>query len=191
MTELAHRIESSKATGLDIITLGSHAYSVADQFELLTRAVVQIITTNKVTFPVHASGLLGPDAAPTPNTSTNQLNWFQLRDATRDVSEFIEMEHRVPSRVFVGADKVAPADFLVGLAEVWNFYAAHGKPPTEEAMAIGQATAILPEKHVAEDTPDLFGHWIIHKAGFQAPKLVEQARLQAWTLKPALRNITP
>jgi len=31
----------------------------------------------------------------------------------------------------------------------------------------------------------LFGGWVIHKAGFQAPKLMELARLQAWTLKPA------
>jgi hypothetical protein len=32
----------------------------------------------------------------------------------------------------------------------------------------------------------LFGDWIIHKEGFRAPKVLEQARLQAWTLKPAL-----
>jgi hypothetical protein len=41
------------------------------------------------------------------------------------------------------------------------------------------------ERHVAKDTPGLFGDWVIHKAGFRAPKLVELTRLQAWTLKPA------
>ena len=28
--------------------------------------------------------------------------------------------------------------------------------------------------------------WVIHKENFRAPKLLELARLQAWTLKPAL-----
>ena len=31
----------------------------------------------------------------------------------------------------------------------------------------------------------LFGGWVIHEEGFRAPRIVEQARLQAWTLKPA------
>ena len=54
-----------------------------------------------------------------------------------------------------------------------------------------EATRILPEQHIAKDTPQLFGDWIIHKEGFRAPKLLELARLQAWTLKPALRKEQP
>jgi hypothetical protein len=44
------------------------------------------------------------------------------------------------------------------------------------------------ERYVATDTPELFGGWVIHKAGFRAPKVMEMARLQAWTLKPAIRK---
>jgi len=39
---------------------------------------------------------------------------------------------------------------------------------------------------VAEDTPGLFGGWIVHEEGFRAPKIVALAKLQAWTLKPAI-----
>jgi hypothetical protein len=49
-------------------------------------------------------------------------------------------------------------------------------------------TEILPARHIAKDTPELFGGWIIHKEGFRAPKILEVARLQAWTLKPAIRE---
>jgi hypothetical protein len=28
--------------------------------------------------------------------------------------------------------------------------------------------------------------WVIHPEGFQAPQLLDMARLQAWTLKPAV-----
>jgi hypothetical protein len=34
----------------------------------------------------------------------------------------------------------------------------------------------------------LFGGWIIHKEGFRAPKILEVARQQTWTLKPAIRR---
>jgi hypothetical protein len=39
---------------------------------------------------------------------------------------------------------------------------------------------------VARDTPKLFGDWVIHREGFSAPKVMDIARLQAWTLKPAI-----
>jgi hypothetical protein len=58
----------------------------------------------------------------------------------------------------------------------------------EQGVELGKHLELLPARHVAEDTPDLFGGWIIHKEGFRAPKILEQARLQAWTLKPAIRG---
>ena len=41
------------------------------------------------------------------------------------------------------------------------------------------------DRYVAEDSPRLWG-WVIFPEGFHAPKIIELARLQAWTLKPAL-----
>jgi hypothetical protein len=38
---------------------------------------------------------------------------------------------------------------------------------------------------VAEDSPGLWG-WVIFPEGFHAPHIMELARLQAWTLKPAV-----
>jgi hypothetical protein len=40
------------------------------------------------------------------------------------------------------------------------------------------------EKCVATDARAVFS-WPIHPEGFSAPQLLELARLQAWTLKPA------
>ena len=50
-----------------------------------------------------------------------------------------------------------------------------------------KGTSVATERYVADDTPDLFGGWIIHPEGFRAPRIVEMAKLQAWTLKPAER----
>jgi len=58
--------------------------------------------------------------------------------------------------------------------------------PLQEGVMIGKNLELLPARRVAKDTPGLFGGWIIHKEGFRAPKILEIARLQAWTLKPAM-----
>lgn len=183
---LARRLAEGKATGVDMVCLGSRAYSVADQFELLTTAVQEMIAGHALRYPLKASGLIGPDGPPPAAGTLNQLDWFAFRDAAKDVFGFIRTERRIPARVFIGAEMVAPADFLVALARVYEFQRANGRLPQAEGVPLGQQLQLLPAQHVAEDTPELFGNWPIHKSGYQAPKLMELARLQAWTLKPAL-----
>jgi len=125
-------------------------------------------------------GLLGPDQT-CARSGLDQLSATQFRDALQDVQQFVETEHRIPSRVFIGAEAVSPADFLYALAF------AHNKPGAATgSIPLGRELALLSERYVAKDTPDLFGGWIIHKEGFRAPKILEIARLQTWTLKPAL-----
>jgi hypothetical protein len=190
LTELARRIGDRTAPGLDFQRINDRVYSVADQFELLTLAVGEVAAGRDVRFPLKVSGLLGPDAAPPPPPATAQgnLDWLTFRDALAGVEEFVQAERSVPPRVFVGAEPVAPADFLVALASAWSFYAQHSQPPVAQGVALGRTATLLPFRYVANDTTGLFGGWVIHKAGFRAPKLVELARLQAWSLKPATRQ---
>ena len=174
------------AGGIDFQVIGHHACSLSDQFEVLTRAVGALSAGEKLQFPLQTKGLLGPDSPPPSPSQRTRLAWPAFRDTTRDVLDFIETQRRVPSRVFVGANQVAPADFLIGLAAVYESYRTHGVLPLDEGVVLGNKPEVLPERHIAADTPELFGDWIIHKEGFRAPKILEQARLQAWTLKPAL-----
>jgi hypothetical protein len=46
----------------------------------------------------------------------------------------------------------------------------------------GELTA---KKYVADDSPRLWG-WVVFPDGFHAPRMMEVAKLQAWTIKPAL-----
>jgi len=183
--EIAARLVSTGSAGADFIVIENRAYSAADQFELLTRAVSQLIAGRAPAFPMKVLGLLGPDAVP-PQCERSHLNWLAFRDTTRDVLNYIQTEGRVPARVFVGSDTVAPTDYLVALARVYDSYRKNGKLPTDEGVSVPSNVELLPTRHIAEDTPGLFGGWIIHKEGFRAPKVLEVARLQAWTLKPAV-----
>jgi hypothetical protein len=186
VAELAARLCGAGAAALDFQFINRRAYSAADQFELLTVAVGALLSGGAPHWPLKATGLLGPDSAPS-KTSLSHIDWPAFRDTTLDVLSFIQTEHRVPSRVFVGAEAVAPADYLAALAAVYQAYQKSGRLPLESGVDWGKQVELRSTRNVAEDTPGLFGGWIIHKEGFRAPQLMELARLQAWTLKPALR----
>ena len=185
LREITTRLIAPGSAGADFVVVENHAYSAADQFELLTAAVSQLISGKKPAFPMKVQGLLGPDAVP-PKCDKEHLDWTAFRDTTRDVLNYIQTEHRVPARVFVGADALAPVNYLAALAATYDFYTRNGKLPTGEGVTIPCNVELLPARHIAEDTPGLFGGWIIHKEDFRAPKVLEVARLQAWTLKPAI-----
>ncbi|MFL5048440.1 MAG: hypothetical protein ACJ8EA_26710 [Xanthobacteraceae bacterium] len=169
----------------DFIRAKGKAYSLADQFELLTMAVAGLISRDKAQFPLRATGVLGPDSAPPESRSNLEIAWPAFRDATLDVREYLQTQHRIPARVFIGPDGVPPADFLGGLAFAFDSYRQHNALPSN-SIPLGANLEIVPARHVAKDTPQLFGGWVIHREGFRAPKILEVARLQAWTLKPAI-----
>ena len=113
---------------------------------------------------------------PTENYSTPRR--------TLDVEDYLLQHHRVPARVFIGPDPVAPADFLVALA---NAYPELARGNKVERVALGKDVPVLTKRRVAPSEPKLYGGWVIHRQDFVAPHLVEVTKLQAWTLKPALR----
>jgi hypothetical protein len=185
LDELAARL-TANAVGADFQVVSGRAYSIADQFEMLTLAVGGWIKGEPTRFPLRAEGLLGPDGPPPVASVIAHVDWPAFRDTTFDVLSFVRTQHRVPARVFLGADAVSPADYLVGLARVYEFRRHHDKLPTDEGVVLGKQVELLPARHVAADTPEVFG-WVIHKPGFRGSNLLGVARLQTWTLKPAIR----
>jgi hypothetical protein len=188
VSDLAQRIADSGTNGLDYQVVRGQAFSVADQFEALTIAVTGLIEKKMGKSPIVSKGLFGPDNPPPSSSTEREITWAAFRDATLDLRDFIQIHGRVPTRVFIGADAVPPADFLVALASVYDGYRKNGRLPIGQSVTLGSNIVLRPERHIAKDTPNLFGGWIIHKENFRAPKILEVARLQAWTLKPALRK---
>jgi hypothetical protein len=184
---LAMKLSDEKATGVDYQLLTGKAVSPADQFELLAGVVGDLIDGKTAKYPLAARGVLGPDAAPpAAGEGGRTITWPAFRDAVLDVRDYLCTQGRVPARVFIGADSVTPADFLGGLAAAYCRHHESGKLPVD-GVRLGKNLAVLPERHVAKDPAGLFG-WVIHKPGFRPVKILEVARLQAWTLKPALRS---
>ena len=70
------------------------------------------------------------------------------------------------------------------LAGAFVAVAASGAAPTQVERRTGRFTA---DQYVAADSPKLWW-WAIFSPGFHAREIMALARLQAWTLKPALLN---
>jgi hypothetical protein len=189
LREIAAKLVLESDRGVDFQVSHGKAFSVADQFELLTGTLSAIIGGSQPHFPLTSHTVFGPDQGP-PTVQTGmpaEIPWPAFRAAVLDAHNYLQTEGRVPARIFIGAQALPPADFLTGLASVFLGYCQNGKLPETEGVKIKHGLEMLPARHVAEDTPGLFGGWVIHPAGFRAPKILEVARWQAWTLKPALR----
>jgi hypothetical protein len=188
VSSIAAQLTAGTNSGVDYLVVGKRSYSPADQFELLTSAVMNLIANKAISPTSTALGLLGPDSDPPTHNNRTRLDWPAFQTATADVANYINVEHRIPSRVFIGPDPIAPAVFLAGMAQVFTYYQQHKSLPVETGVHLPESVELMTTRHIAEDTPGLFGGWIIHKENFRAPKVMQMARLQAWTLKPAIRT---
>ncbi len=174
--EIAQKLAADDSKGIDFVVMGNKSFSPADQFEIL-------LWGDEKKAP---QGLLGPDGAgPAAGGFDGKVPWAAFAEAMRDVKDFVGKEKRVPARIFIGAEVVRPEDFMVGMARAYLERKKSGQWPGEVLM--GKNVELLTAQRVAKDTPGIFGGWVIHKEGFRAPKILEVARWQAWTLKPAMK----
>jgi hypothetical protein len=99
---------------------------------------------------------------------------FVFDASLQDVRSFIETNLYLPSEVFVGARTLSLADFAATLAN-------HLLSPGEIRVKQGKLGF---EQYFSTDARASF-RWPIHPEGFAPEELLEMARLQGWTLKPA------
>jgi hypothetical protein len=98
------------------------------------------------------------------------------------VSGYLTKHGRVPGSVWLGSVPVPPEAYLAALGRV-AVDLIDGKP-LPAAVEIKPATLKAAE-YVSADDPRLWG-WVIFPPNFRAPTLMELAKWQAWTLKPAV-----
>jgi hypothetical protein len=130
-------------------------------------------------FTVYGPGLPSPEL-----TEPVDVPWSQFERSVEHLHAFIQHNHQIPSAVWLGSKPVPPEAFLVAMAKIIGEHKKRGALPERVTVAPARlATA----KYVAADSPELWS-WPIFPPGFHSEHLVELARLQAWTLKPAKRN---
>jgi hypothetical protein len=165
--------------------LGEVTVSAADIFALLNDAMNLYLEKGEWPASVKLATLYGPARPFTPAAGRDRstsFTWQAFAAAVRETATFCRTHKRMPDEIWIGVDSLSPQDYLATLAAVIEEVDAIGKKPTQVRVREGRFTT---DKYVAEDSTRLWG-WVIFPEGFHAPRIVELARLQAWTLKPAL-----
>lgn len=168
----------------------SFSLSAADAFALLSESLSAYLEKpekGELPAAVKLIALDGPARSyrqPAGSAKPDSFTWEAFADAVRKTAAFCRAHNRMPSEIWFGVETLSPQDYLVTLAAVIEEVAASGKKPERVKVLRGNFTT---DKYAATDSPKLW-NWPIHPENFQAPKIMELARLQAWTLKPTVRQ---
>jgi hypothetical protein len=162
-----------------------YSLSASDVFSVLTSAMIGLGGRNELPEDLKVTRLDGPGRTYVPSTGGTHASSFRRSafvQAVRDAAEFARTTGRIPDEIWVGTENLSPADYLATIGQAVEDAITTGKLPADIVRRSGHFTA---DRYVADDSPALWG-WIIFPEGFHAPRIMELARLQAWTLKPAV-----
>jgi hypothetical protein len=112
----------------------------------------------------------------------SQVAWSQFFRTSQDVGSFLETHRSIPNIVWLGSSPVTAESYLVALASIIQTMLRKEPAPSSVKLMPAELGAA---RWVAQDSPSIWD-WPIFPAGFHSPHLMELARLQAWTLKPAI-----
>jgi hypothetical protein len=162
-----------------------YTLSASDVFTLLNQFVSGALG-KKPSGPLRLGGTpYGPASvglAPSDLQREIEVPWSQFSRTTLDVANYLEKNQQIPNVVWFGSQSVPPESYLVALSQVVRKLIIDGEPP--DSVKTGPAH-LATAKYVADDSPALWG-WVIFPPDFHSPSIMNLARLQAWTLKPAL-----
>ncbi|MGE5532107.1 MAG: hypothetical protein ACM3VW_08340, partial [Bacteroidota bacterium] len=99
------------------------------------------------------------------------------------VKTFLRLNRRLPEAVGVAGKRVSPEDYFAALAKLVAG-AADGQSLPEQIRITSAHNRL--RDHVDVSAWEAACESVMMKRGFTAPKLLEHAYLQAWTLKPAI-----
>jgi len=174
----------------------NRSLAASEVFYLLTEFVAAVVARKSPDSILLSGTPAGPSspfdkaAGTTPAASaasgelqqTLDVPWSQFSRTVLDVADFIEKNQQVPNVVWFGSQPAPPESYLAALAPVARTLLAANAPPASVSVAPARLVAA---RYVAEDSPALWS-WPIFPEGFHSAHLMNLARLQAWTLKPAL-----
>lgn len=157
--------------------------SAAELFALFVQFVAHAIREEAVPPSANWRYLDGPALGETDTSAGLHIERATFAPSVLDVEAFLRENGRLPDAVNVGGHRVAPGDYYAAIAGAAVHLVEDGTLPDEVPItpAINKV-----EQHVDEEAAR--GAWTssMMRPGFSAPKLLEQACLQVWTLKPAI-----
>lgn len=168
---------------INFLRFGEIVITPAEAFGMLVNLLADFIAKKAMPKEVRCEEIYNPTAPPKSPSSDITVSWGAFCAATQTVRDFVNRERRIPNHVQVGNAVIAPRDFLAAVARI---ILSEKLPDTVQ---------ILPavckfEQYVDEAAARSGWKGAMLPPNFEAPKLIELAKLEAWTLKPAILSET-
>ncbi len=157
---------------LSYVDLGTRIVSAAEGLLAMCELVVQ--GPEEVTLDFAYGPASAPQRFITEGTFSRDAVW----QAAQETLDIVRATGQMPSVVWLAGQPVRPEDFAVTLAST----VTSGRDSGQISLQRGELAA---KKYVADDNPGLWG-WVIFPKDFNAPGMMGIAKLQAWTIKPAV-----
>ncbi|MEM3546788.1 MAG: hypothetical protein QW547_06725 [Candidatus Bathyarchaeia archaeon] len=171
---------ASSLTSISFKKLGDIYVSASEVFWLITASLAEYKVSRVLPGKIRNAYPLGPYRS----FETELLKDFKLEEflkASYDTKIFIELNNRIPDFIEIEGVRVSPVDFLASEAEL--YIKLHGGEKIEDVKLV--KGNFEPNKYVSIEGAKDCWNWIIFPEGFKAWNLVELAKLQTWTIKPA------
>ena len=160
------------------------SYSPAEVFGLIVFALDGYRRTGDLPRMVPIRRPVGPTQSLRFEDSPGPVELQALLDSVEEVSASIADHHRVPASVFIDHRAIAPGRFLKAAAQVVQAAAAGGALPARLSLDPGWREPGIVQR---TDFSEMRFTWSMFHPGFEGRRVIEMAKLQAWTAKPALK----
>jgi len=177
VAELAERC----AEEVTFHVLGDRAVSAGEAVCLLSQALLSRPGNGQLDVAAIPRPLVGPTERHESTLDGQTTTGAALLRGCRHVLKAVAEGGGMPNSVPVGEGVLSLADFLATIAAAVASAGGTG--------AVGERVEVRRGELSAEgcvDAHEMCWRWVIFPEGFTARNLVELARLQCWTLKPAL-----
>ncbi len=164
-------------TGVSYVDLNDRIASAGEGLLALAQTVASM-DADSDSEEVTLEFAYGPAATAERFVTEGTYSMAAIRDGAQELLSISHQTKQMPSVIWIAGEPVRPEDFAVTLADV----VMSDHPLKDVPLRQGELTA---KKYVADDSPRLWG-WVVFPDGFGAPRMMEVAKLQAWTIKPAL-----
>ncbi|MGE5293944.1 MAG: hypothetical protein ACM3VT_03885 [Solirubrobacterales bacterium] len=162
---------------LSYVELPTRIVSAAEGLLALSQFVAEVDGNSKPQ-EINLEFAYGPASRPQRFADGGTFSWDAIHKAAKELAEVTRNTKQLPSLAWVAGEPMRLEDFAATLASVVVSETYSGEIP----MRQGKLDAA---KYVADDSPGLWG-WVVFPDGFNAPAMMDLARLQAWTMKPAV-----
>jgi len=173
--------ENVRENGIKYQVVHGVSLSAAEVFYLLASRMDDLLNRDNTPGPWElADWSIGGPTTAYKQDKTVVSTIDQYRRTLRDVLDFARFHKRIPDSVWLGGYRVTPESFL---AETASIITEGVGAPADEKKIEFQPARLESRDHI-NSSPSW--DWVIFPKDFDAPEMVEKARIQTWSLKPAI-----